>query len=65
VQDKVDVSHVNPEFLEDVHTLKLPKFYLKTLPSLLDPEGKTELDKAQLLLDFSLKGKRSFLCKGK
>lgn len=59
VQDKVDVSHVNPEFLEDVRTLKLPKFYLKTLPSLLDPEGKTELDKAQLLLDFSLKGKPS------
>lgn len=59
VQDKVDVSHVNPEFPEDVRTLKLPKFYLKTLPSLLDPEGKTELDKAQLLLDFSLKGKPS------
>ena len=48
VQDKVDVSHVNPEFLEDVRTLKLPKFYLKTLPSLLDPEGKTELDKGHL-----------------
>mgnify|MGYP007134716074 CR=1 FL=1 len=29
VQDKVDTSHVNPAFLEDVHTLKLPKFCLK------------------------------------
>lgn len=59
VQDKVDTSHVNPEFLEDVHTLKLPKFCLKVQPSLFSLYDSEELSKENLLSNFTLKGKPS------
>lgn len=55
VQDKVDTSHVNPEFLEDVHTLKLPKFCLKVQPSLFSLYDSEELSKENLLSNFTLK----------
>lgn len=45
--------------MEDVHTLKLPKFCLKVQPSLFSLYDSEELSKENLLSNFTLKGKPS------
>ena len=57
VRDKVKSFQVNPQFREDIETLKIPQFFLKIEQSLFTDGAFELLDKEMLAEGFTLKGK--------
>ncbi len=56
-RDKVKTYEVNPQFLEDIETLRIPQFFLKIEQSLFTDGSFELLDKEMLAEGFTLKGK--------